>query len=281
MIFSGADGRLRAGWRIALFLLLTMALSITAMLSLRAIFGRLPRTLAPLVVAPVATFTVFACRRFLDRKTFVSLGLQWNRRALFDTIFGFLLSGFLVAGIFFLEFLTGWIRMRGPLLENGSASTAFTTLLLGLLTTGIVVAFWEELVFRGYLLQNMSDGLGLSWAVAISVVLYGVLHMANPGASALSGTLIALIGILRIYGWLSTRQLWLSIGMHAGWNFFQGPVFGFGVSGHQTSSLIHHEITGPTWLTGGDFGPEAGLVSLPAILVGLGFMYCWTRGRRE
>ncbi len=279
VFLSSSDGRLRAGWRIALQLLLTAGLSVTAILAARAFLGRLPRTLAPLFLAPMATVSVYLCRRRLDRRTFRSLGLLAGRWALRDTLFGFLLSGFLVAGIFFLGSWAGWIRVLSTAWEDASVSAAIAPLLLGLVTSGLVVAWWEELVFRGYLLQNMVEGLGLRWAVAVSVLLYGLVHMVNPGASLRSGALIALIGVLRIYGWLTTRQLWLSMGMHAGWNFFQGPVFGFGVSGDKSLSVVRHEVTGPPWIMGGDFGPEAGLICFPIVLLALAAVFLWTRGR--
>jgi hypothetical protein len=78
---------------------------------------------------------------------------------------------------------------------------------------------------------------------------------------------------------LRTRQLWLSIGLHFSWNFFLGPIFGFPVSGITSFTLLQVEISGPDLFTGGAFGPEAGLVVLPA--QALGFLIVWaaTRGR--
>jgi membrane protease YdiL (CAAX protease family) len=276
-LFRGTDGRLRAGWRILIFIALTTAVTTPAMMGVRFLFGGLPRSLAPLVVAPVVTLTIFLCRRYLDKKTFVSLGLRLDRLALADAAFGFILSGVMVAGILTTAWAAGWLQVQGV----ADLSSALPGLLLGLVTTGLVVAYWEELFIRGYLLQNMADGLGLKWAVLISMAIYGLMHAANPNASLMSGALIALIGFLRAYGWLSTRQLWLSMGMHAGWNFFQGPVFGFGVSGEKSTSWIRHELTGPVWVTGGEFGPEAGLLCLPFLTAGLLAMWLWTRGRLD
>ena len=68
------------------------------------------------------------------------------------------------------------------------------------------------------------------------------------------------------YKWSGT--LWLPIGIHWSWNFFQGPIFGFAVSGNETPSLVKSVIDGPAWLTGGAFGAEA---SVPAFVVGLAF----------
>ena len=71
------------------------------------------------------------------------------------------------------------------------------------------------------------------------------------------------------------------MGMHAGWNFFQGPIFGFEVSGMGSQSLINHTLSGPEWITGGTFGPEAGIPVIPAIILALLIMYLWTNKRED
>jgi membrane protease YdiL (CAAX protease family) len=87
-------------------------------------------------------------------------------------------------------------------------------------------------------------------------------------------------GFLRIYGYLLTKSLWLSMGMHIGWNFFQGPIFGFAASGHQTATLIQHEVvSSSTYLTGGDFGPEASLLILPILGLALWSMKQYRDGQ--
>ena len=87
-------------------------------------------------------------------------------------------------------------------------------------------------------------------------------------------------GLFLAYGYLRTGQLWLSIGLHIGWNFFEGVIFGFPVSGLDIYRLIRHQIQGPEIWTGGAFGPEAGLIVLPALAVGSVLIYFYTRDRR-
>ena len=123
--------------------------------------------------------------------------------------------------------------------------------------------------------------MGLFWAVLISCLLYGLLHMSNPNSTLLSGLLIAFFGYLRIFGWLRTGQLWLSMGMHAGWDFFQGPLLGFTISGMKTQSIIKQTVSGEEWITGGSFGPEAGIIVLPVLILGLVLMYLWTWKRQN
>ena len=117
-------------------------------------------------------------------------------------------------------------------------------------------------------------------AIIISCVLYGLVHSANPNASVLSTAIIVLFGYLRIYGYLSTGQLWLSIGMHTGWNFFQATVFGFAASGHaEARTLLAHDSISADWLSGGDFGPEASVLTIPVVLAALAVMRLWSRSR--
>jgi len=111
--------------------------------------------------------------------------------------------------------------------------------------------------------------------------IFGIIHMLNLNSTWLSGVLIAILGFLRIFGWLRSGQLWLSMGMHAGWNFFQGPIFGFQVSGLGTESLIKQTVIGPNWITGGSFGPEAGIVVVPVVLLALLVMFLWTFKRKN
>jgi membrane protease YdiL (CAAX protease family) len=83
------------------------------------------------------------------------------------------------------------------------------------------------------------------------------------------------------YAYLRTRQLWLPIGLHIGWNFFEGTIFGFPVSGTTSYQLIHQSVSGPEIITGGAFGPEAGLILLPALLLGTAMVIILTRNRRD
>jgi hypothetical protein len=93
---------------------------------------------------------------------------------------------------------------------------------------------------------------------------------------------LILAGVFLGYGYTSTRQLWLPIGLHTGWNFFEGTVFGFPVSGMADfPSLIHITVKGPILLTGGAFGPEAGLVILPALGLGALLVYLYTKRRLQ
>jgi hypothetical protein len=150
---------------------------------------------------------------------------------------------------------------------------------LAVLFAFILVGWQEELLSRGYWLQNLRDGLNLVWGVLISSAFFALGHAANPNASweAMLGLFAG--GLFLAYGYVRTRKLWLPIGLHIGWNLFEGTIYGFPVSGSPFFTLVRQTVHGPEWITGGDFGPEAGLIILPALLVGVGLIYLYTRDR--
>jgi membrane protease YdiL (CAAX protease family) len=136
------------------------------------------------------------------------------------------------------------------------------------LAVAIASAVGEEIVFRGVVFRKLEESLGTTIALIISAVAFGLLHGFNPGASWTSTLAIALeSGVLLGLAYAATRSLWLPIGLHLGWNFTEGGIFGAAVSGGQYTGLINAPLSGPPWLTGGAFGPEA---SLAALLVSLG-----------
>jgi len=130
---------------------------------------------------------------------------------------------------------------------------------------------------RGYHMQTLGSGLTLTWGWILSSAVFGALHLANPHASFVAAAGILFAGLLLGYAYLRTGQLWLSMGLHTGWNFFEGVVFGFPVSGLPFYHLTRISVNGPVMWTGGEFGPEAGLIVLPAILLGFGLIYLMTR----
>lgn len=293
------DQRFRAGWRIFFFLVVFWILASFTFV-IKPLFGDITKReflqhyslfiVAILTVS--ATIAVYVARKKWDKKSVVSLGLKRNSTSVKDIFFGFILSG-LMAGLFFLLLMVfGLIEYQGLAIHSqnvmigssGGFAQFMTVVSIGsmslLLLEHVMVGYWEELFFRGYLLQNMMEGIGYKVAIAVSCILYGLIHAANPNAGIMSTLIIVLFGFLRIYGWLSTKMLWLSIGMHIGWNFFQGPIFGFAASGHQKATLIELEIISTdSWLTGGDFGPEGSVLIIPILILALLAMRWYSKSR--
>ncbi|HEY1851132.1 MAG TPA: CPBP family intramembrane glutamic endopeptidase [Candidatus Binataceae bacterium] len=137
----------------------------------------------------------------------------------------------------------------------------------------LAVAVREEILYRG-LVYRLSAKLVGSWAgFLVSGLVFAAWHAINPGATLVGLLDDVLAGIWLAAAYAATRQLWLPIGLHLGWNFAQGSIFGTAVSGHDIGpSLIQGRLVGPAILTGGDFGPEASVVGLAVVFFAASFM---------
>jgi membrane protease YdiL (CAAX protease family) len=143
------------------------------------------------------------------------------------------------------------------------------------LAMAISSAVGEEIVFRGVVYRRLEERLGTAIALLVSAAVFGLVHAGNTGANWVSTLAIALeSGVLLALAYAATRSLWLPIGLHFGWNFTEGGIFGAAVSGGQSSGLVHAPLSGSPLITGGAFGPEA---SLAAVVVSLSasFALAW------
>ena len=146
----------------------------------------------------------------------------------------------------------------------------------------LIVAIGEEILFRGVLYRWIREKTGYVTALVVSSLIFGFVHITNPNGTLWSSVAIAIeAGLLlgAAYEWSGT--LWLPIGIHWAWNFSQGNVFGFAVSGQEAgASLLLSQVEGPAWITGGDFGAEASVV---ATLAGaaLSAWFIWQISRRK
>jgi membrane protease YdiL (CAAX protease family) len=226
----------------------------------------------------VITGSVYIARRWLDIRSFESLGLILNRQDLFDTLAGIGITFVQMGFIYFVMFSLGWLTFEGFAWQFDPVNTVVTNVLI--FFVGFLLVGWnEELLSRGYHLQAIASGLNLFWGVVISSAVFGILHLGNPNATWVSAAGIFFAGLFLAYGYIRTRQLWLPIGLHIGWNFFEGVVFGFPVSGFNFYKLTRIKVTSPELWTGGAFGPEAGLIVLPSLIVGGALIYWFTRNR--
>jgi len=297
IFISPDEPRLRAGWR----LLIHLILFIVALIVLSLIWGTALMLLAhikPDEIATIAstsndllirlsyipisiaayTLSTRLARRFLDRRSFVSLGFHYNNRTILDLLFGIALGGVLMGLIYAAESAAGWLHFENWAWQQESGGAVAVAVISAFLFY-VGVGYQEELFSRGYHLQNLWAGLNLPLALLISSGVFALLHLGNPGADWVSTLGIFFAGLFLALGYLRTGELWIPIGLHIGWNFFQGTIFGFPVSGTEGYHLIRQTVEGPKLITGGIFGPEAGLVSWAAMLVGAALIWLYTQNR--
>jgi membrane protease YdiL (CAAX protease family) len=152
--------------------------------------------------------------------------------------------------------LGGYYRVEG----KGELPSVAT-----LMYMGIFPGFFEEVMVRGIVFRITEESLGTWIALVISGLLFGLLHLLNPGATLVAALCIALeAGVLLAAAYIITRRLWLPIGMHFAWNLTQGSVYGVAVSGIAVRGMLKSSLKGPELLSGGEFGAEA---SVFAVLV--------------
>jgi membrane protease YdiL (CAAX protease family) len=235
------------------------------------------------------TLSVWLAGMILDRRNFKEFGFRLNKSWWTDFGFGLALGAFLMLLIFLAELSAGWVEVTGFLVTR-NPDQAFLIAILPPFGIFLFVGFYEELLFRGYQLTNLAEGLSgkllskqgaILLATFISSAVFGILHATNPNANLTSTINIGIAGIFLATGFLLTGELAIPIGLHITWNLFQGNVFGFPVSGgaYNSATLIAINQLGPTNWTGGPFGPEAGYIGLIGIALGILATIAWVKFR--
>lgn len=284
LFLSPDETRLRAGWRllvqtILLILILgclSLPVGLISSISHIKFSDQFFMLLSELISFFAILISVFLSRRLLDKRSISSLGLELSNKVVPDLIVGFVISLLSLVLVFLLEYQFGWIRNISFAWQSQTPICVISGSTLALIIF-ILVGWNEELLSRGYHLQTLASGLNLPFGVIISSAIFGILHLSNPNATWVSVLGIFLAGLFLAFGYIRTHKLWLSIGLHIGWNFTEGVLLGFPVSGWNGFQLIRIKINGPEIWTGGAFGPEAGLIILPALIFGIILIYAYTQ----
>lgn len=151
--------------------------------------------------------------------------------------------------------VSGWYRVSDLRFRPGMI-VGYTVFFFG-------VSLFEELTDRGWILYWFERWTGSLAAVLLSSLVFGLLHLANPGSGSVAVIALALGAGVELGGaYLATGSLWFPVGLHWSWNLFEGTVYGTPVSGTMVPSIVHAKLRGPTLWTGDEFGPESGLLVL-------------------
>lgn len=167
---------------------------------------------------------------------------------------GLLLGAIAISIVFFALVLTGNAYVV-------SWQPQFTTSALKYLLVFILVGISEELFYRGFIIASLRIYGNNLFIILFSSGIFSLIHFLNNEFHLLSFLNIMLIGMLFAYTFIETKSLWLPIGYHILWNYFQGNVYGFYVSGVAVPGVFITEYTDSTIFNGGDFGPEGGLIT--------------------
>ncbi|MFZ0530476.1 MAG: CPBP family intramembrane glutamic endopeptidase [Propionicimonas sp.] len=212
------------------------------------------------VVAPVMGIIAIVAWARRGQPVFANLGFKVTRWSLPDLLVGYGIGAVAILGVFLVELGLGVITVAPAPYDLSTFLATF-----GDIAANAAV---EELFFRSLLLSGLVVVLGLApWGanrwipVLVSAVLFGLVHATNPGASAISVLGNALGGLIYGMAFLGARNIWFPFGLHLGWNFTQ-TLLGLPVSGKNFPGLFTVTSTGPDLVTGGAFGPEAGIIGI-------------------
>jgi len=224
--------------------------------------------MASLVVSALATAVTLAlAARFWEPFTWADWGLHLHRGTAWrDLALGFGAAGLMQASVAAALYLSGAATWHLTPATDWTAWIRAAALWLFLFA---LVGWYEEALLRGYLFTTLAYSLRPWLAAVLSALVFAGLHAGNPGFSPLAFGGLTIIGLFFVA--LRRPTPWglaLPIGVHWGWNFFEGLIFGFPVSGLPVPTIAQATLTGPDWWTGGSFGPEAGAVVLVALIVG-------------
>jgi len=208
-------------------------------------------------------FTVWLFQKIVNRESFTSIGLEFSGYK-DDFVSGLLLGiGLIVLGfgtLYIFNFLS-------------VASIQFSLIdQLFYLSLFAVVSLNEEIAIRGYILQNLSSSFNKYIALVLSSLVFMIMHIGNPNMSAVPLFNLFLAGLLLGVYCIHKNNLWFPIGAHITWNYFQGPVLGFEVSGNDVDSIFIQSLNGSELITGGEFGFEGSIILTVLMIIGIVYL---------
>ncbi|MCB0834126.1 MAG: CPBP family intramembrane metalloprotease [Bacteroidetes bacterium] len=285
-LFINEADQLRAGWRIAIYLCILVLIILPGLVIASTIANIAGQDnmwtviASTLLMALAGAAACYLALRFIDKRPFSSMGLSPHPRALRELFWGLLMGFLMLTG----ATLTMWMLDMVTLESLSEVPEYYLVGFAANLTLYIIVGFNEEIWFRGYFYQTLSEGTSYLIAMILISLLFGVAHMGNPNAGdhPFGIVNIVLAGLLLSYAYVQTRSLWFPIGIHISWNFTQGYIWGLPVSGTSVfKPLVKATSHGPDWITGGTFGPEGGILCTIACMIALFVMWKFIRPTDE
>ena len=285
-IFLNDAGRLRSGWRLAIFVAIYLVLMFFATGGVRVIYALQQHVAAnvslgehfqDLVFRFILLFSSLAagyiCVRALEGLPWRSLGLTLHSRWLRDLLVGSAIGIGSLAIATAIAFIGGGLRFT--LSSAGIKAVAITLILSAVLF--IVAALAEEALFRGYPLQTFTRARLIWIGILLTTVPFAAIHLKNPnGGGMLAFVNTALAGVWLAAAYLKTRSLWFPLGVHWAWNWALGSLFGLPVSGITKIApypiLVGSDL-GPAWLTGAAYGIEGGVACTVVLVISTIFIW--------
>jgi membrane protease YdiL (CAAX protease family) len=283
-VFVGKQG-IRAGWSIGIFFLL-MGLFTAAFfmptITLLKHYNISPEDMQPLsscateLAAFLGLLAATMVMSRIEHKPIIFYGLEGTRR------FVRFLYG-LFCGVIALSILVGVLNLSGLLVFDGQQLFGKAALWyaaawgVGFLLVGL----YEEYLMRGYMMVTLTRGIGFWWSALVFSVLFGCIHLQNPGESPVGIISASLVGFVFCISLWYLKNLWWAIGFHASWDWAESYLWGTADSGRVVQGhLFAVHPQGNIFLSGGATGPEGSLLIIPLLLIIAALMWlAWGRSK--
>ncbi len=224
------------------------------------------------LAAALAATTIMV--RAIDRRPWASVGLSREAASARPLLVGWSIGAVAIGAACGVLAVVGLLRFIPSSGDDWLGAALRITVVL------VPSALAEELLCRGYLLTVVWERIGVRWAVLLTSLMFGLLHLTNPGATAESVSLVTLAGIFLAAVRVKLDSLYAAWMAHLAWNWVMAVPLHAAVSGVRFESPEYQAVTGsPAWVSGGSWGPEGGLIAGLGMIGGLAYLY--TRRRRE
>lgn len=222
------------------------------------------------LIGTIITVGIF--RRNIDKESFRSMGFStegfWA-----DSLFGLSMGAFIIFSGFVILYINNALNFTINTFNIKYFGAGFSLFMM--------VSLSEELLLRAYVLNNLMKSVNHKIALLLSSVMFSIIHIFNLNFSWIGFINIFLAGILLGLPYIYNQKLWWPIALHFSWNFFQGTIFGFNVSGHETYSIITQTRTSDTIWNGGKFGFEGSVLSIIFQIIAIVGVWWWYSGKRN
>lgn len=296
-MFKNKYGKVRSGWKIAaitaVILGIIMIISIIigiimvvillsrgdlnlATMELSAAGKKLVNDLNPIIMffsELIMIFTPIIAWKFVMKRPLREMGLGPLNIHYKELLTGLLFGIVSISLVFLCILLSGNAHVK-------SWTPNFTIDTVIYLAIFISVGFAEEIYGRGFIMSVLKQTRNIPVILIVSSVIFSLLHSLNSGIGIIPYINIFLVGTLFAYIYIKSGSIWMSIGYHITWNYFQGNVFGFKVSGMNTNGIFSTVYTKNNMFNGGAFGPEGGLFVTAVILVGFLFVHLYYKNKQ-
>lgn len=290
-MFKNHRGQVRSGWKIAIMMLITIVVILICgtIISLIQVALAYSQSLVDgnldmnelkqnmesnsvlngiILFVQEAMFIIvpLVIWKFFIKRSFTNMGLTSIKKNYKDLFAGLLFGIVSISVVFLLLVITGNAEVKSwiPHFEIEQLLYIFVF---------IAVGFAEEIFTRGYMMSVLRQTGNAYVAVMVSSIIFALMHSMNSGLSLVAYLNLALVGILFGFMYLKSGNIWMCIGFHITWNYFQGYVFGFKVSGQSTKGILTTGYPNSNVFNGGAFGPEGGLFVTIVILIGLLYVH--------